>query len=297
VIDTDPMTCLHLAAHGRFEPGPVRSNLIAHAVPGGQRFDAGTGQYTRLVTFDSGAAAMTVRPVPDGIELRVPEGDPKATGSLVSLARFWFDLDTDLLPANAHLLEDPVLAPLVRSRPGLRVTRSPDGFEAAISSVIGQQISVVRGRTLGSRLLELCGSPGPAGLTAFPSPERLAAEPFARLREGIGLTRSRARTVLAVAGLFADGFTLGPGSDPVGAREALLAVPGVGPWTAEYLAVRAIGDPDAFPAGDAVLRRALDGESERNLASRAAAWSPWRSYAAVHLWAAAVYGGGPSAAP
>lgn len=285
------MNRLLLKANGAFEPGPVLATLSAHTVPGGQRYRPETGEYTRLLRLQDGIRIVTARPVADGIVLRSDSGDPPERGPLADLVRFWFDLDADLGPVNAHLERDPLLAPLVRARPGLRITRIPDGFEAAISTVIGQQISVARGRTLGSRLLKLCGTPGPVGLTAFPTPERLAEEPFERLRESVGLTRSRARTVLAVAALFADGFRLGPGVDRRAARERLLAVPGVGPWTVNYLAIRVLGDPDAFPAGDAVLRRALDGEPERDLALRSVAWSPWRSYAAVHLWAATVYGG------
>lgn len=291
------MIRLHLKANGALEPAPVRATLAAHAVPGGQRFRPATGEYTRLASSGRTVRAITVRPIGDGVVMETDAEDPDEAAALAALVRFWFDLDADLGPVVTHLALDPLLAPMVRARPGLRVTRSPDGFEAAISTVLGQQVSVARGRTLGSRLLELCGTPGPAGLTIFPSPERLAAEPFERLRETVGLTRSRARTVLAVAALFADGFRLGPAVDPAVARRQLLAVPGVGPWTADYLAIRAVGDPDAFPAGDAVLRRALDGEPERDLAARAERWSPWRSYAAVHLWAATVYSDPPGGTP
>lgn len=278
-----------LEAPGGFEPAPVRATLAAHAVPGGERFDPATGEYSRLLTVRGVPRRVTVIPDWAGIMLRTDAraGDLAAIESTV---RFWFDLDTDPVPIVRKLSEDPLLLPIVVKRPALRVTRTPDGFEAAISTVLGQQVSVARGRTFGSRLLDLCGGPEHDGLIAFPAPDVLARQPFERLRSTIGLTGSRARTVLAVARLFAEGFRLGPESDPGEARAGLMELPGVGPWTVEYLALRAIDDPDAFPAGDVVLRRALGGASEREAASRSTAWSPWRGYAAAHLWAEAVYG-------
>lgn len=277
-----------LEAAGGFEPEPARAALVAHAVPGGQRFDPDTGAYSRLLTVRGVSRLVAVSLTRSGVLLRTDAG-PEELPEIRSAVRFWFDLDRDLAPVVRQLSRDRFLRPIVGSRPALRVTRNPEGFEAAISTVLGQQVSVARGRTFGARLLDLCGGTEQGGLIAFPSPEVLAGQPFERLRFAVGLTGARARTVLAVARLFADGFRLGPESDPAEARGRLLEVPGVGPWTADYLALRVIGDPDAFPAGDAVLRRALGGATERQAARRAAAWSPWRSYAAVHLWAHAVY--------
>lgn len=285
------MTTTFLKPNGAFEPGPVNATLAAHAVPGADRFDAEAGTYTRLLGTGNDRWAVTVKVGSTGVEVET-EAPPDRLERMGEVIRFWFDLDTDLEPVVTQFGDDPLLGPMVAARPGLRVTRSPEGFEAAISTVLGQQVSVARGRTLGSRLLELCGGPELDGLIAFPEPEVLAAQPFEKLRDAIGLTRSRARTVLAVARLFAEGFTLETGPDRriETVKSELLEVPGVGPWTADYLAVRAIGHPDSFPAGDAVLRRALDRAPEREVAALAERWSPWRSYAAVHLWAETVYG-------
>lgn len=284
------MKTIRLEANGPLEPAPVRAMLAAHAVPGGQSFDPATGAYTRLLRVNGRLRPVTVRPERTGVTVETDTVPPAEVEVVKRLVRLWFDLDRDPVPVTDRLGEDPLLAPLVKRRPGLRVTREPEGFEAAIGTVLGQQVSVARGRVFGSRLLELCGDPAPGGLIAFPAPDRLAAEPFERLRGTLGLTGARARTVLAVARLFADGFRLGPEVEPQAARKRLLELPGVGPWTVEYLAMRVLGDPDAFPPGDAVLRRALGGVTDREAATRSAAWSPWRSYAAAHLWAEAAYG-------
>ena len=217
-------------------------------------------------------------------------GDLAAT--VVRLRR-WLDLDADPLAVDAALSTDPALAPLVARRPGLRVAGTVDPFELAVRAVLGQQVSTAGARTLAARLVAAWGSPGAGDLALFPSAERLAEAGPERLR-AIGLTGGRAATLHHLATASADGLLLSPESDRAGVRAALLALPGIGPWTADYIALRALGDPDVFPAGDLVLCRALAVLTGRDpttadprwAAARAVAWGPWRGYAAQHLWSA-----------
>jgi AraC family transcriptional regulator of adaptative response / DNA-3-methyladenine glycosylase II len=202
---------------------------------------------------------------------------------MVTRVRRLFDLDADPLRIDAHLAEDPRLAPSVRARPGLRVPGAWDTFELGVRAILGQQVSVAGATTLAGRLVQRLGRPvpgGPAGLThLFPTPEALAAADAASL----GLPRARAAAIVGLARATAEGRRpLEPGEGPV-------ALAGIGPWTAAYVAMRAGRDPDAFPAGDLALRRALAGEGgpappEREVNLRSEPWRPWRAYAAMHLW-------------
>jgi 3-methyladenine DNA glycosylase/8-oxoguanine DNA glycosylase len=202
--------------------------------------------------------------------------------------RRWLDLDTDTRAITAAFGGDPILGPLVRARPGVRLIGFPDEFEGVVMTVLGQQVSLATARTFGSRLAAAYGTPHAAGLLAFPHPERLAAVPVDELRAAVGLTRTRAATVNAVARAWEAGFTLN-GHDPGQAREQLLDLPGIGPWTADYLTVRALRDPDTFAPGDLVARRALGNVTAAQARALADRWSPWRSYALFHLWAAFAY--------
>jgi AraC family transcriptional regulator, regulatory protein of adaptative response / DNA-3-methyladenine glycosylase II len=203
--------------------------------------------------------------------------------------RALFDLDRDLAQVEAALGRDRRLAPLVARRPGLRVPGAFDGFEVAVRAVLGQQVSVRAATTLAGRLALRFGEPlAPSAppLDRFsPAPQRLAAageEEIAR----IGLPAARARTLAALArAAVAGALPLERGGDPEVAVAALRAVPGVGPWTASYVAMRALGAADAFPAGDLGLRTALGVPSARDVERRAERWRPWRAYAALHLWA------------
>jgi AraC family transcriptional regulator, regulatory protein of adaptative response / DNA-3-methyladenine glycosylase II len=171
-----------------------------------------------------------------------------------------------------------------------------DAFELAVRAVLGQQVSTSGARTLAGRLVAELGTDGPGGadgLRLFPAPEAIADAGSERLRS-LGLTGARASTLVALATAVAGGLPLDPGADRREVRAALLALPGIGPWTADYVALRALGDPDVFPAGDLVLRRALAGLPGGTgatvgvpaAAAVARGWSPWRGYAAQHLWTA-----------
>jgi AraC family transcriptional regulator of adaptative response / DNA-3-methyladenine glycosylase II len=164
-----------------------------------------------------------------------------------------------------------------------------DPFEWAVRAVLGQQISVRAALTIAGRLLSafgvaLPGEPVAGVRCAWPDAARLAG---ARLEQliALGLTRARAETLRGLSRAVAEGrVVLGRGADPAATREALLALPGIGPWTAQYIELRALGWPDAFPAGDLGLRKALGGISSGECEALAERWRPWRAYAATHLW-------------
>jgi AraC family transcriptional regulator of adaptative response / DNA-3-methyladenine glycosylase II len=215
--------------------------------------------------------------------------------AIIARLRRVFDLAADPLAIGAALSEDPRLAALVRVRPGLRVPGSWDGFELAVRAVLGQQITVKAAAHLAARLVSAYGEPvrveggRGGGLThAFPRPERLAAADLASL----GMPARRAQTLTALASTFAsDPDLLSPQREPAASLARLRAIPGIGEWTAQYIAMRALREPDAFPADDVALRRALgDGSasrpSPRDLIAQAERWRPWRAYAAQHLWTA-----------
>ena len=209
---------------------------------------------------------------------------------LVRRAGRIFDVDADPLAIGAVLRRDPLLAPLVAARPGLRVPGAWDPFEIAVRAILGQQVSVRGARTLAGRLVAAFGRPLPSGgadgLThVFPSPAALAAADLS----GIGVPRARANAIrtLALAVHTRKVELAAPrGLDDL--EQRLCALRGIGPWTAQYVALRAFGEPDAFPARDLGLRRVLEaaGASANapTLRARAASWSPFRAYATLHLW-------------
>jgi len=210
---------------------------------------------------------------------------------ILNRARRLFDVASDVTCIGEQLALDPLLAPLVAARPGLRVAGAWSGFELGVRAVLGQQVSVVAARQLGERLVGLFGTPvllGPALTRTFPSPERLAAADLSRL--GVPRARAQALTALAQAALD-DPALFEPASSIEETVARLRHVRGIGDWTAHYIALRAARDPDAFPAGDRGIQRGMqhqDGAdwSAQALTLRAERWRPWRAYAAQHLWAA-----------
>jgi AraC family transcriptional regulator of adaptative response / DNA-3-methyladenine glycosylase II len=227
------------------------------------------GRYRRTVRLAHGPAVIEV----DG----TLDADPRDEGAARAAAERLAGADP--AAADAHLAGDPYLGPLIAARPGLRMPGTVDGGELAIRAVLGQQVSLAAARTLAGWLVAAAGEPldQPAGALThlWPVPEAIA-EAAPRLP----MPRARQRTVAALARAFADGLSLDPGHD---VREQLLELPGIGPWTAEYIAMRALGDPDAWLPTDVGVRRGLarigapPGESE--------AWRPYRTHAVRHLWA------------
>ena len=248
--------------------------------------------YTRTIQLDGRPGIISVRPA-EGNALRASVRFPRLSALPVIIARLRrvFDLAADPLAISAHLAKDPALAPLVETRPGLRVPGAWDGFELAIRAVLGQQITVGAAVRLAGRLVAAHGEPlaePDHDLThVFPRPEVLARADLTTL----GMPRSRAATLSAVgAAVVADPdfFCASRGLDE--AIERLKSIRGVGEWTAHYIALRQLREPDAFPAADVGLMRALTHLerrkwSARELVGRADQWRPWRAYAAQHLWA------------
>ncbi|MFZ2175840.1 MAG: AlkA N-terminal domain-containing protein [Rhodococcus sp. (in: high G+C Gram-positive bacteria)] len=280
---------IRLPYRGPFSHAPLWGALRAHTVAGLERHDVVTGTHTRVVNARHGPALVSVgRPAAHHVEAHLT-AHPDDVEALTAAVRRWLDLDADPSSIDTALSRHAVLAPLVQARPGLRRLGSVDGFETAVLTVLGQQVSLAMARTFGARLVASYGRPVHHGFVAFPDPKTLAVRSPEEIRGAIGLTGARARTVQALAQAAADGLRLGADTDPTAFRAGLLALPGIGPWTADYLAVRVLGDPDAFTPDDLVLKRALGVGTGRAASALAEAWRPWRAYALFHLWTAEAY--------
>ncbi|MDN4641810.1 AlkA N-terminal domain-containing protein [Agreia sp. PsM10] len=263
--------------------------IAAHAVPGSERVDLPDFSVTRIITAPSGPVAVRVELGETSVRATVSSGDARDVEAIASIVRAWLDLDLEPSRIVDACGRDPRLGPLVAARPGLRVIGHPDGYEAALTTVLGQQVSLASARTFAGRLVAAYGEPGPDSLMIFPPAAVVASIPVDDLQRTIGLTGARTRTLHAVAQASSDGLDLSPSVDLAATRAALLAIPGVGPWTADYLAVRALGDRDAYPAGDLVLRRALGVRTAAEAERMAEPWRPIRSYALIHIWTAAAF--------
>ncbi|MBC2642356.1 MULTISPECIES: DNA-3-methyladenine glycosylase [unclassified Rhodococcus (in: high G+C Gram-positive bacteria)] len=279
-----------LPYRGPFTHAPLWSALRAHTVTGLERHDP-DGTHTRVVNGPHGPAlvSVVVRPADEYVEAHLTPAHPDDVEPLVAVVRRWLDLDADPLPIDAALSRHAALAPLVALRPGLRRLGSVDGFETAVLTILGQQVSLAAARTFGGRLVSAYGLPVHDGFFAFPEPETLAELTVEELRATVGLTGARAKTVHAVAEAATDGLRLGGDTDAADFRSGLMALPGIGPWTADYLTVRVLGDPDAFTPDDLVLKRALGVRTGRQAAVLAEQWRPWRAYALFHLWTDEAY--------
>lgn len=285
--DRDGLT-LRLSYRPPMDFAAMLAFLQRRAIPGIERVDQ--HGYTRVFGPANGSGLIHVSALAQRAELQlhISAVDPCHIPDIVRRVRRLFDLDADLQAVHATLCQDPLLATAIARRPGLRVPGGWDGFEVAVRAILGQQVSVSGARTLSARLLERHGGhrPGmPAGLDRiFPTPEQLCQAPL----ESLGLPRSRAATIRALAQACMQGqleFTAGQRLSEF--IERCTALPGIGRWTAHYIAMRALSQPDAFPAGDLVLQQILGDQarlSESATEMRSHAWRPWRSYAVLHLW-------------
>ncbi|MEU9464755.1 MULTISPECIES: AlkA N-terminal domain-containing protein [unclassified Streptomyces] len=280
------MTLLRLFPQGPTDPETALRMLAAHAIPGAEEADIPSRTYTRLLPHAGASVRVKVTFTEDQVAVDLPHGIPDPDGLAVPIRR-WLDLDSDTTRIADALAADPLIRPLVEHRPGIRLIGYPDEFEAVTATVVGQQVSLAAARTFMGRLVATYGKPA-AGLKALPAPQDLAVIPDAELQAAIGLTGARTRALRAVAQKWADGFTLAHLTADE-ARRALLALPGIGPWTADYLTVRALQHPDTFAPGDLVARRALGSVTADQARITAERWAPWRSYALMHLWADAAY--------
>lgn len=265
--------------------------LAKRATPGVEQVE--TRRYRRTVAGPRGAGLVEASLSRDGraLELRLQGVEAGQLLDVVRRARRLFDLDADPLAISAVLGASPLLATSVRARPGLRVPGAWDRFETLVRAVLGQQVSVAAATTLCGRLVQRFGTPVRlAGAEAsekqslthlFPTPELLAQNDLSV----IGLPRRRAESLrLLSAAIAQDPSLLEPGPVLEALTQRLCALPGIGPWTAHYVAMRAFGEPDAFPSGDLGLRRAAANASASRLEALSEAWRPWRAYAVMHLW-------------
>lgn len=264
---------LRLAYRPPYDWPRVLGFLRARALPGIEQLS--DRAYQRALPEVSAGARLqvTLDAAHDALTLQLTAVPTKAIPFVVQRVRRMFDLDADPLAIASVLLRDARLKPALMARPGLRVPVGFDPWETAVRAVVGQRISVAATRTLLTRMIASDGR--------FPSPDQLGLRDLA----GIGLTRSRAATIQSLARAVDSGrvhFRAGQSLDAF--VEGLVQIPGIGPWTAHYIAMRALGHPDAFPFGDLIVRRALGDPKPRHERDIADTWRPWRSYVVLHLW-------------
>lgn len=292
---------LNLAVRTPFAGTALLAFLATRAVPGVEAAGigpSGAGWYARSLRLPHGPGTVRLE-LSDaeaaGQVVQVPAtfllSDVRDVSAAVERVRRLLDADCDPVAVDEAIAADRALAPLVRARPGLRVPGHVDGAELAVRGVLGQQVTVAAARALAARLVDAAGERLPDavcrdGVThLWPTPEAVAAAPM----NGMPAARSRAITSLAQA-LATGDVVLDRGADRADVRRALLAVPGIGPWTADYVALRALGDPDVFLPTDAGVKAAL---AALPAAADPDDWRPWRSYALLHLWTSLT---GPAAA-
>ena len=291
----DAGVALRLRYRPPYDWDSILGYLQARAIPGIEVVE--NGRYHRTVEIDGVVGTVAVTHLPQhqslGVTIRFP--NVKYLPAIITRVRRVFDLGADIETIDAHLSLDPLLAPLVASRPGLRAPGGWDGFELAVRAILGQQISVIAARRLAGQLVALHSKPIPANHGGhpslshiFPSAKRLASAKSL----GLGMPAMRQLSLIALAeAAAADPNLFRPFGTLEEAILRLRAIRGVGEWTAQYIALRALREMDAFPATDIGLLRCaakIDGtrSTSTSLLNRAESWRPWRAYAAQHLWAA-----------
>jgi AraC family transcriptional regulator, regulatory protein of adaptative response / DNA-3-methyladenine glycosylase II len=256
--------------------------FAARAVPGLEEVNAET--YRRALRLPHGEGIAALTPLPGYVAASLRLTDVRDLAPAVARCRRLFDLDADPVAVDAALAADEALAPAVAKEPGVRLPRATDGFEMAVRAVVGQQISVAAARTVLAALLPADHS-SEQTLRAFPSAEQVLELPDT----AFAMPAARRETIRAVARAVAGGeLDLDPGADRAETERRLTELPGIGPWTAAYLALRALGDPDVFLATDLGVRRGAEllglPADAKALAEYAERWRPWRSYATIRLW-------------
>lgn len=289
------MIQLHLSYRPPLDWDLLLGFLARRVMPGVENVDNGVFSRTLKIGDDIGVIRATPQPQKHQLQLCVSPSLVKHLASIITSVRRVFDLNADPAAINNQLATHPRLAPLLAARPGLRVPGAWNAYECMVRAILGQQVSVAAAVTLLGRVVSHVGDDLPADLAQtdhalhqlFPTPEQLAAATL----DGLGITQRRIDTLKHFAKAVAAGeIDFNQLTDPQLAEAALVKLPGIGPWTAGYVALRGLKHPDAFPAGDLVLRKMIaPGETwtEKQLLHTAAAWRPWRAYAAVHLWATA----------
>ena len=291
---------LRLATRAPFAGDTVLAFLGLRAVPGVEAFDVDAGTYRRVLHLPHGLATVALRAAEDHVVAHLQLGDLRDLGPAVERCRRLVDLDADPTSVADVLGGDALLGPLVAACPGRRSPGAVDGPELLVRAIVGQQVSVAGARTVAARIAGAWGEPLPQGLVdadgatgtgltrAFPTADRLAALDPALLP----MPRSRGQALVDALAMVADGhLTLDAGADRGEVEGGLVSVKGIGPWTAAYVAMRALGDPDVFLPTDLGVLRGLAAVGApvdpKAAAERATAWRPWRSYALHHLWSMA----------
>ena len=287
----ESVVTLKLAYRAPFDWGAMMRFLQSRAIPGVEQ--GGDSYYRRSIRFGQESGLLEVRPDKAANHLNATfYGVPiEELRKSVRKSRQLFDLDVDQLEVNELLSIDPILGPMVQQRPGIRVPGAWDVFELSVRAILGQQISVQAARTLAGRLVERFGEPitsqkGWEVTALFPKPEVLAAADVSV----IGLPKKRAVSISSLGRAFADKQVNIDATESLeDVEKCLVQLPGVGPWTAQYIAMRALSEPDAFPKGDLGLIRAIEAQGLEcdipSLQKMAESWRPFRSYATLHLWA------------
>lgn len=267
----------------------LRQFVVGHLVAGidsvsedGRRVsrsvDAGGQTHQALVDFRPDGVVTVDTDAPSDVETEVR----------TKVAR-WLDAGGPDHGELRTLRAEPRLAALVDARPGIRIPGAVAGLETALFAVLGQQVSLIAARTFAGRLVRFAGEDRGDGRYSTPSATRIAEAEPEEFRSALGVTGARARTLQNVAAAVAAGLELRPGVDLADTRRALLALPGIGTWTTEYIALRCLGDRDALPGGDLVLRRQLGVKTEREALAIGERWRPARGLALLHLWTDAVF--------
>jgi AraC family transcriptional regulator of adaptative response / DNA-3-methyladenine glycosylase II len=272
-----------LAYRPPYDWNQVIGFLAARATPGVESVEA--NRYQRTIAIGNQTGSMAVAPAADGPALIVDVqfGDPRALLTIVERVRRMFDVSADPAVIGEQLSGDALLKRALAAHPGIRTPGAWDPFELTVRAILGQQISVRAATTIAGRVAARWGTPieTTAGLThLFPTAAQLMTAPL----EEAGIIATRAATLRAVARSVCEGALV---YDGVATHASLLAIPGIGEWTAQYVLMRALNEPDAFLSGDLVLKRMADDCSARALDRRSEAWRPWRAYAVMLLWQAA----------
>jgi AraC family transcriptional regulator of adaptative response / DNA-3-methyladenine glycosylase II len=274
----------HLRFRGPLDWDGMLRFLEHRAIPGVETVEQGCYRRTISLNGSSGAIQASLESAQCAVAVRIRFADARWLFLIVERMRRLFDLNADPFEIAAHLSGDPILSGPLARHAGLRVPGCWDGFELAVRAVLGQQVTVKGASTLAGRLAREFGTPinGGGGLThLFPRPKMLANADLSK----IGLPGARAESIRGLARAAADGqISFGGATDVTAFRERFCELPGIGDWTAQYVAMRAFGDPDAFPVSDLWLLRATAMRHPRELEERSKAWRPWRAYAAMCLW-------------
>jgi AraC family transcriptional regulator of adaptative response / DNA-3-methyladenine glycosylase II len=286
----DQTVALRLAYRTPFSADTIFDFLSKRAIPGVESFAAGT--FTRSLDLPHGAGIVSLTPAENHVRAEFSLADLRDLTTAVARCRHLLNLDADPVAVDEALTKDRLLKPLVKHTPGLRVPGSTDGFELAVRAVVGQQVSVSGARTILGKLAEKAGEPleSVSGdvVRVFPTAEAMA-DLAATSPESFPMPAGRRRALQTLSESVAVGkMMIDPGTDPVELETQLVAVPGIGSWTASYVVMRALGDPDEFMPTDLGLKRAAralgEPDDQKSLLARAERWRPWRSYAMCHLW-------------